>query len=246
MSKQPPLMRQWRSACAWLLLSFAISTGSAHAAGRLTPHAAVYNVKISVLSGRLHTALTASNSGYLAEHVIAPTGMSRLVARGEISEISEFVGSPDGLQPIAYRSDDTLSRDKVHADIRFDWDSNRAIGTVNGEDFDAELAGLLHDRVSIQYQLMQDLLDDRPSEQYRMFEVDKQKVLNIRSVGTKTVKVPAGTFSAVGIQHQAANSSRVTTLWCVEELGYLPVIIEQHRNGKLRVRATLRSYAPAD
>jgi hypothetical protein len=31
----------------------------------------------------------------------------------------------------------------------------------------------------------------------------------------------------------------------VEELGYLPVIIEQHRDGKLRVRAVLTSYEPA-
>ena len=53
----------------------------------------------------------------------------------------------------------------------------------------------------------------------------------------------AGEFNAVGIQHQAENSSRVTTLWCVKELGYLPVVIEQHRKGKLRMRAELSKYA---
>jgi hypothetical protein len=79
-----------------------------------------------------------------------------------------------------------------------------------------------------------------------MFEVDKQKVLNIRTIESKLVKVPAGTFTAIGVQHQAENSSRVTTLWCVEELGYLPVVIEQHRKGKLRVRAVLRKYTPLD
>jgi hypothetical protein len=34
-------------------------------------------------------------------------------------------------------------------------------------------------------------------------------------------------------------------LWCVEELGFLPVIIEQHRLGKLKVRAALSKYTPA-
>jgi hypothetical protein len=29
----------------------------------------------------------------------------------------------------------------------------------------------------------------------------------------------------------------------VEELGYLPVLIEQHRKGKLRMRAELKTYA---
>jgi hypothetical protein len=100
--------------------------------------------------------------------------------------------------------------------------------------------------VSIQYVLMHDLLDDGPNTQYRMFDVDKLKTVNVRSIGHKQIKVPAGTFNAIGIQHQAENSSRVMTLWCAEELDYLPIIIEQHRKGKLRVRATLRSYKPTD
>lgn len=230
--------------CLWALLVFGLSTSPLHAAVALTPHTAEYSVRISVMSGRLQTALRGSDAGYMAEHVIKATGIARIVARGKISELSEFATGPDGLKPIAYRSNDTLSRDKVHADIRFDWESDRATGTVNGEDFARDLAGFSHDRVSIQYQLMLDLLNDAPSKQYRMFEVDKQKVLNIRSIGTKEVKVRAGTFTAIGIQHQAENSSRVTTLWCVKELGYLPVVIEQHRDGKVTVRATLRNYTP--
>ncbi|MCH8944992.1 MAG: hypothetical protein IH910_09435 [Proteobacteria bacterium] len=54
----------------------------------------------------------------------------------------------------------------------------------------------------------------------------------------------AGSYEAVGIQHQAEGSSRITTLWCVEELGYLPVVIEQHRKGKLKFRASLQKYTP--
>ena len=146
--------------------------------------------------------------------------------------------------PTAYQSNDSLSRDKVRADIRFDWNDNVARGTVNGEELEATLQGLSHDRISIQYQLMHDLLNDSMAKQYRLFEIDKMKVLNIRTLGSREVSVGAGTYTAVGIQHQAENSSRVTTLWCVEALDYLPVIIEQHRKGKLRVRATLQSYSP--
>lgn len=232
--------------CLLALLAAGLASTQALAAGKLQPHSAEYNVKISVVSGRLQTTLKKSEAGYTAEHQIKATGISKLVARGRISEASDFSAGVDGLRPIAYRSHDTLSRDKVRADIRFDWDSNRAIGIVNGADYDEELAGFSHDRISIQYQLMQDLLSQEPNEQYRMFEVDEQKVLNIRTMEPKTVKVPAGTFTAIGIQHQAENSSRVTTLWCVEELGYLPVVIEQHRKGELRVRATLRNYTPAN
>ncbi len=66
----------------------------------------------------------------------------------------------------------------------------------------------------------------------------------MKTVGNREVRTPAGKFEAVGIQHQAENSSRVTTLWCVPELGYLPAVIEQHRKGKLRMRAQLKKYSP--
>lgn len=244
MSKQTCLIL--KQLPTWLVgvVALALSTVTAQATETLTPHTAEYNVKISVVSGQLRTSLKESETGYIAEHRIAPTGMSKLIARGKISEVSEFAVGDDGLKPVAYRSNDTLSRDKVQADVRFDWDLNRAFGTVNGAGFEQDLAGFSHDRISIQYQLMQDLLHQESTDNYRMFEVDKQKVLSIRTLEARSIKVPAGTFRAIGVQHQAENSSRVTTLWCAEELGYLPVMIEQHRKGKLRVRAKLHNYTP--
>jgi hypothetical protein len=171
--------------------------------------------------------------------------MSRMFASGRISETSRFVAAADGVRPSEYTSIDDVSRDKENVRVLFDWEDGEARGTVNGEEVSSLLEDLAHDRVSIQYELMHDLLNDRPSDEYTMFEIDKLRQLNVRNIGKKSVKVPAGQFEAVGIQHQAAGSKRVTTLWCVEELGYLPVIIEQHRLGKLKVRATLRKYTPA-
>lgn len=232
------------SVVALLFLSAVLFAMPASAEVTLTPHAAEYKVRISVVSGKLRTELKAIESGYAATHVIKPTGMSKLVARGAISESSRFENGSHGLVPFAYETNDTLSRDKVRASINFDWDTNEASGTVNEEEFLATLEGLSHDRISIQYALMHDLLNDASNASYRLFEVDKLKKIDVRSIGNKKVKVPAGTYEAVGIQHQAEGSSRVTTLWCVEELGFLPVIIEQHRKGKLKVRATLRAYTP--
>jgi hypothetical protein len=33
-------------------------------------------------------------------------------------------------------------------------------------------------------------------------------------------------------------------MWCVQELDYLPVIIEQYKKGDLIMRAVLSSYTP--
>ncbi len=227
------------------LLSAAMLSLPAIADSSLQPHSAVYKVKISVVGGQLNTELKATDNGYVATHVIKPTGMSRMFSRGRISETSEFSTTSDGVRPVEYSSNDTLSRDKTKANIRFDWGSGEARGTVNGQEVVSIMDALAHDRVSIQYELMHDLLNDGPSDKYTMFEIDKLRKLNVRNIGRKNVKVPAGKFEAVGIQHQAEGSKRVTTLWCVEELDFLPVIIEQHRLGKLKVRAALSKYSPA-
>ena len=233
--------------CTWLarLLLCAILFGvPAFAQPSLTPHSAQYKVKISVIGGQLNTELRQTESGYVATHVIKPTGVSRMFSRGSISETSEFYAAADGVRPDKYRSNDTISRDEERVDIQFDWSTGEARGTVNDVYITSVMDEIAHDRVSIQYELMHDLLNGGPSAEYILFDVDRLKTLNVRSVGTKTIKVPAGQYEAVGIQHQATGSKRITTLWCVEELDYLPVIIEQHRNGKLRVRAVLTKYTP--
>lgn len=217
--------------------------GIAMAEPVLTPHSAEYRVKISVLSGRLTTRLDATEHGYAAIHRIEPTGMARLVSGGTIEETSLFDATDDGVLPVHYLSNDTLSRDKTRANIAFDWKTRSISGTVNDQPIVDTLADVVHDRVSIQYQLMYDLMNGGAHGTYTLFDIDELKTLNITLIGSREFTVPAGKFSAIGVQHQAEGSSRVTTLWCVPELDYLPIIIEQHRKGKLRLRATLSDYS---
>ena len=212
-------------------------------ATELTPHRAQYKVKISVVSGELNTELKRNGHGYVATHVVKPKGMSRMFTRGKMEVTSAFTTDADGVRPVTYHALDTISK-KPEAHVRFDWTTNQASGTVGEEDVLLQLDGISHDSVSIQYQLMYDLLNDRTNTQYVLFDVDKMRVANVRKVGTKTVKTQAGTFDVVGIAHQREGSSRITTLWCAQELDYLPVIIEQHRKEKLKFRATLTSYTP--
>lgn len=210
----------------------------------LTPHKAEYKVSVSVFTGQLNTELRATTEGYVATHSIKTTGMSRLLASGNITESSTFAPQPDGIRPRSFQSNDTLTRDKNRADIRFDWTSGDATGTVNGEVFTSNIDAIAYDRVSIQYELMSDLMNGTTGAEYVLFDVDELKTITVQNIGTRTVSVPAGKYEAVGIRHQAPGSKRVTTMWCVRELDYLPVIVEQHREGKLRMRAELRSYSP--
>jgi len=208
----------------------------------LTPYAAEYRIKISVLGGKLNTRVETTATGYMAESVIRATGMSRLVAGGSIREKSWFTENGERILPVQYRSSDTLSSDHETVGLDFDWDRREVTGLIDGKDFFAELEGDVHDRVSLQYGLMYDLLTRGESGQYQLQDAAELKHLTITNIGMRPVEVPFGKFEAVGIQHQRIGSSRTTTLWCVEELGYLPVIIEQHRKGKRQMRAELTEY----
>ncbi|MGI9203326.1 MAG: DUF3108 domain-containing protein [Woeseiaceae bacterium] len=217
-------------------------TGTAIASDLVKPHAAEYKVKISVLGGKLRTRVEAIDGGFRAESSIEATGMSRLIARGSIRESSIIRATDTGLRPERFISVDTLSKGGEAVDLEFDWADKSIGGTIDGDEFNTDIDGDVHDRVSLQYGLMHDLLSGIDRTQYSLQDAEKLKLLSITNIGSQQVKVPFGRFEAIGIQHQAANSSRITTLWCVEELGFLPVIIEQHRKGKRQMRAVLTEY----
>jgi hypothetical protein len=212
----------------------------------LTPHTAEYKIKVSVLSGKLHTEFRATDDGFNAHSVLRASGFARLFVRGDVTESSTFDIVDNGVRPLQYSSDDRISKEDKSMTFDFDWQHSKVTGLINHEDFDLDLQGLVHDRVSIQYQLMLDLLNDSASDEYVLIDHKGIKPLQISNIGNKKIKVPFGEFEAIGIQHRKQDSDRITTLWCAEELGYLPVLIEQHRDGKLAVRAVLNKYQPIE
>lgn len=228
-------------ASLFLVLALAMSPVSAEEAS-LTPYSAEYDVKIRFLSGQLTTRLSRADNRYVAVHRVQPTGVAAVLVKGTIEESSGFALEPGGVVPLHYTSSDTISSDKTQADFRFDWSTNSISGELNGKPVVMGFDGAAHDRISIQYAMMHDMLAGEAGKTYVLFDIDEFKTLHISLLGEKDIEVPAGRYRAVGIRHQAEGSSRITTLWCVPQLDYLPAIIEQHRKGKLNLRAVLARY----
>jgi hypothetical protein len=233
----------------YLMAILALHMPAANAEESLVAHKAEYKIKISLLGGTLKTEVQQTDTGFSSKSVIKPTGFASLLLKGTIEESSKFTAGSDGIRPLVYDSSDTLSKEDKFMHFDFDWAGDSLSGKINDEDFSFELSDNVHDRVSIQYELMHNLLNGKTSGEYGLLDGEKLKQLQITTIGSKEIKTPFGKFMAIGIQHSAINSSRVSTLWCAEELGYLPVLIEQHRRGKRRVRAVLTNYEriyPAD
>ncbi|MEM7501049.1 MAG: DUF3108 domain-containing protein [Pseudomonadota bacterium] len=232
--------------CAWAAF-VALSTlcwAGAGLADTIVPHSARYKIKISIASGVLETNVREDGNEYVVESVLKPTGLARLLTSGTIEEMSRFSVGNDGVRPNVFASKDTLSKVDTFMDFAFDWEAGEVRGTVNEDEYRFALDGDIHDRVSIQYQLMHNLVVAADSKDYGLMEGDELKKLTITTSEPRRLKVPFGTFEVIGVSTQAANSKRITTLWCAEELGYLPVLIEQHRKGKRIVRAALTHYEP--
>ena len=228
-----------------IAMLFAVSA-LAHAESALGPYEAEYKVKFSIFGGRLTTRLIEEDQGFRATHTLDTTGMSRMIASGAIEEYSRFRADDSGLVPEQFVTSDDITRDKTSANLQFDWREGLVEGEVNNAPFSMSVLPNTQDRVSIQYQLIQDMLRGVQTDQYQMFDIDEIKILEIENIGTRTIKTDIGRFDAVGIRHQSEGSSRTTTFWLVEELGFIPVLIEQHRNGKQRLKATLTRYVALD
>src|SRR5690606_19416976 len=149
---------------------------------------------ISVLSGTLVSEVTQAGPGYMANTVIKPTGVSRMLARGVIQESSYFLPDSDGVLPAQYRSIDTLSSDDAVVSLDFDWREQPVEGVVNDKKFESALDDRVHDRVSIQYELMHDLQNGGAEDRYWMLDGDELKLLDVKNVGQRKVKVPYGEF----------------------------------------------------
>lgn len=229
----------------WLLvIALVLAPAYSFADRPLTPHIAEYKIKVSILSGKLRTEVKLTDEGYSANSVLKAAGIASWFVRGDVTERSEFSIVEDGVRPLTFHSVDKISKEDKFMDFVFDWERNQVSGKIDGEDFVLNLQGRAHDRVSLQYELMLDLLNDSRTTEYTLVDDDELKSLHVTYVGMETVKVPYGKFQAIKIQHRKEKSDRVTTLWCVEELDYLPVKIEQHRDGRLAVRAVLNKYKP--
>ena len=167
----------------------------------LMAHTAEYRIEINFLAGKLTTTLEETTGGYRAESLVRATGLSRIFANGEIRESSEFSISSEGLRPRRFLSSNTLAKDLETVDLYFDWDSGTVTGYWNGEPFENQFDGVMHDRVSLQYALMMNLFNGIHQEEYFLQDTEKFKSLSIRNIGNENLTVPFGQFEATGIQH---------------------------------------------
>ncbi|MBN1237707.1 MAG: DUF3108 domain-containing protein [Gammaproteobacteria bacterium] len=216
------------------------------AAAALATYEAQYEVEYKgrrVGESELSMSFDSAADRYVFESRTEARGIARLLRPKPAIERSEFVVHDGMIRPLEFRFEDGSRKGEDNVDIAFDWNENKA--AVTSEDGVAEFAltpGVL-DRASLQAALMRDLSRERDPGPYVLVDEDALKTYRYSVGERRAVETGAGRFDAVAVEQVREGSSRTTLLWLAPKLDYLPVRIEQYRDGELHMSMTLESYS---
>jgi hypothetical protein len=167
-----------------------------------------------------------------------PKGLAKLLT-GAIVEKSVFALEAGEPKPLLF--DATESRGKSSQSVSYDWEEGVAHAERDGERVDLELRPRVLDHALLQVALMLDLASGRALAPYQLIEKNELRSYAYERAGEETVETPAGSWRAVMVRQTRAGSSRELWFWCAPDLRYLPVRVEQRKEGKVLFRMSLTS-----
>jgi uncharacterized protein DUF3108 len=168
-------------------------------------------------------------------------GFLKLASPNPVIERSRFRVDDGRIQPLEFWYEDGSRKGEDNLHAVFDWDGRVAI--VSGADFRREIAledGAL-DRATLQVALMRDLNATGRPGRYLFADEDGLKAYEYTDNGDATTPTGLGSLATKALVQQRVGSTRATWLWMAPELAYLPVRIEQRRDGEVQNALTLAS-----
>ncbi len=173
-----------------------------------------------------------------ASRVLAK-GLLKLARPNPAVERSHFRVTAGGIEPLEFWYEDGSRSGEDNFHIVFDW--QRHVATVSGEGGRREIALPEHalDRGSLQVALMRDLAASGTLRTYRLADEDSVAEYEYTDNGTATVQTGLGPVAARILTQKRTGSSRETWLWVAPELEFLPVRIEQRRDGEVQTAFAL-------
>lgn len=168
-------------------------------------------------------------------------GLLKLARPNPVIERSEFRATAAGIVPLEFWYEDGSRSGEDNLHIVFDWE--RLVATVNRSDGRREVPlqrGAL-DRGSLQAALMRDLETTGHVRRYLLTDEDSVTDYEYLDQGDATTPTGLGALATRGLMQHRAGSSRTNWLWVAPELRFLPVRIEQRRDGEVHTAFTLLS-----
>ncbi len=225
-----------------IALALLILTGFApwaHAEpARPLPFEATYSVIYrGFAAGYVHAELRVEGSGrYVYETRGEPGVLARLVVGRDVVERTEMQIDAQGVRPLAWRMNHGRLGD---GGLEFSWESGTVAGTVDGERVELPTEPGLQDRLSVQIAVITALRRGEEPGTIPMIDGDEIKHYSYTRVGSETVRIGNGEVEAILYESTRPGSSRVSRVWHVPSLDYIPIRMERLRGGRVETVMSL-------
>ncbi len=166
------------------------------------------------------------------------SGFLRILGRFELSRESLMNSRNGDLQLVQSRSQQITPRRERKVETRFDWETNRAIGTINGERFDLEVPEQTLDFLGSLYLMMQrletgELSSEGDRETIQALERDRLREYQFEYAGRETMDSPIGRVETIRIDRRTDDSDVALSAWFARELRHVPVRFDYEADGRV-------------
>jgi len=187
---------------------------------------AQYDISRGVVTvGLMSRRLTVDDDQrYRYESHMAPRGIATLFARDAVIETSS--GRLEGTRFVPEHYSYDKGGAKKDFTLSFDYASNTVHLGGQPRSWSADMPANVLDKLVYQIQLMLDLPAEPTTLEYAIADKGKLKVYRITNHGRETTDTGVGQLTTIKLQRGDDDSERRTTVWCAEELGWMPVKVE--------------------
>lgn len=210
------------------------------------PVLAPFEASYKVLHGRTyagdsHMVLSRDDDGrYEYRNNVEPRGLAKWFVKGKVYGGSSF-RIVDGLpRPVSYESDGPKKNDQQS--ITFNYDLDQAFSSYAGEQAVFDLTPGTLDMLSMDIALMMCMKAGHELSSLSVVDKNQRRTYLYAIEGPESVDTEAGKYDAIKVRRQREGSSRHYQMWLAPSLDYLPVRVEQYKDGKVSNTLVLSSY----
>ncbi len=206
----------------------------------VAPFAAHYTADwrgINVGTSDLELKADSAPGNYVYTWTMAARGVFRIVYSNDVIQKSWFSVVRSHVRPDKYRAQDGAST----ASIDFDWDAGRARGESEKKPVDLKLDQGAQDVMSIQVEVMLDLEHGDLPTTFRILDKDEIKDFEYTQEGNARLRTALGELDTVIVSSRHVGSNRVLRMWFAPSQGFVPVLAERSRDGKVEFTMKIKT-----
>ncbi len=119
-----------------------------------------------------------------------------------------------------------LGRDR-QAELNFDWHTNTVVNNVQNKPWRMQIPDNVLDKLSYQLQLRHDLLNHKPSMNYKVADGGRLKEYEFKVLGEEVLDTRVGRLMTTKVKRVRDDNERITYLWLANDWDHLVVKIQQ-------------------